>query len=75
MPAPGQCKICKCPTTGTDKGGKCPAVARGRGASWAQGELTDALNIPLLKEQLVHASACVCRDIEHAGSLEDTKEA
>ena len=26
-------------------------------------------------KQLVHASACVCRDIEHAGSLESTKEA
>ena len=29
MPAPGQWKICKCPTPGTDKAGKCPAVARG----------------------------------------------
>ena len=28
-PAPGQRKICKCPTPGTDKPGKCPAVARG----------------------------------------------
>ena len=26
-------------------------------------------------EQSVHASACVCRDIEHAGSLESTKKA
>ena len=25
--------------------------------------------------QLVHTSACVCRDIEQAGSLESTKEA
>ena len=25
--------------------------------------------------QLVHASACVCRDIEHLGSLESTQEA
>ena len=24
--------------------------------------------------QLVHASACVCRDVEHAGSLESTKK-
>ena len=24
-------------------------------------------------KQLVHASACVCRDIEHTGSLESTK--
>ena len=27
MPGPGQCKICKCPTPGTDKAGECPAVA------------------------------------------------
>ena len=27
----GQRKICKCPTPGTDKAGKCPAEARGRG--------------------------------------------
>ena len=26
-------------------------------------------------EQLVHASVCVCPDIQHAGSLESTKEA
>ena len=26
-------------------------------------------------QQLVHASACVCRDIEHAESLESRKEA
>ena len=26
-------------------------------------------------KQLVRALACVCRDIEHAGSLESTKEA
>ena len=35
-------KICKCPTPGTDKLGKCPAVARG-GEGRAQLELTDAL--------------------------------
>ena len=29
----------------------------------------------LTGKQLVHASACVCRDIERAGSLESTKEA
>jgi len=40
-PAPGQCKICKCATPGTDKAGKCPAVVRGGG--WAQVELTDAV--------------------------------
>ena len=42
---PGQLKICKCPTLGTDKAGKCPAVARGEGGGWgrwAQVELTDA---------------------------------
>ena len=38
-PAPGQCKICKFATPGTDKAGKCPQVARG---GWAQLELTDA---------------------------------
>ena len=43
-PAPGQCKIFKCLTPGTDKAGKCPAVARGWG--WAQVELTDALQEP-----------------------------
>ena len=32
----------KCPTPGTDKVGKYPAVARG-GGGWAQMELTDAL--------------------------------
>ena len=42
---PGQLKICKCPTLGTDKAGKCPAVARGGGGCWAQLELTDALFI------------------------------
>ena len=29
--APGQRKICKCPTPGIDKAGKCPAVAWGDG--------------------------------------------
>ena len=29
MPGPEQYKICKCPTPGTDKGSKCPAVVRG----------------------------------------------
>ena len=31
--------------------------------------------LPVVCEKLVHASACVCRDIEHAGSLESKKEA
>ena len=50
MPAPGQHKICKCPTPGTDGAGKCQALARGAGggggaggAGWAEQELTDAL--------------------------------
>ena len=34
-------KKCKCSTPGTDKAGKCPAVAGG-GGGWAQVELTDA---------------------------------
>ena len=48
-PARGYCKICKCPTPGTDKAGKFPAVAwSGGGGGWgggclAQVELTDAL--------------------------------
>ena len=28
----------------------------------------------VVNKQLVYASACVCRDIEHAGSLESTKK-
>ena len=40
--APGQRKICKCPTPGTDEAGKCPAVAREGGGGWEQLELTDA---------------------------------
>ena len=41
---PEQCKICKCPTPGTDKGSKCPAVVLGGGGGvWAQLELTGAL--------------------------------
>ena len=46
-PAPGQHKICKSPTPGTDKAGNCPAVARGGGVGegWAQLELTDALRV------------------------------
>ena len=35
---PGQHKICKCPTPGTDVAGKCPAVARG-GRGWGQLDL------------------------------------
>ena len=42
---PGQCKICKCPTSGTDKEGKCPAVAWWGGGCWVQVELTDALSV------------------------------
>ena len=30
---PGQCKICKFPTPGTDKADKCPAVAGGAGGA------------------------------------------
>ena len=39
---PGSATFANAPTPGTDKAGKCPAVARGGG--WAQVELTDALN-------------------------------
>ena len=35
--------LANAPPPGTDKAGKCPAVARG-GAGWAQVELTDALS-------------------------------
>ena len=44
--APGQHKICKYPTPGAYKAGKCPAEAQGAGGGggcWAQLELTDAL--------------------------------
>ena len=41
-PAPGQCKICKRPIPGTDKAGKCLAVAGGGGGCGAQVELIDA---------------------------------
>ena len=37
------------PPPGTDKVGKCPAVARGGG--WVQGELTDALNKSFLRRR------------------------
>ena len=43
---PGQSKICKGLTPGTDKAGKCPAVGRGGGGGggWVLLELTDALS-------------------------------
>ena len=66
-PAPGQCKICKCLTPGSDKEGKCPAVARG---SLAQVELTDALlsNITVtqfgdLPTKLVNRTAAMLKQI------------
>ena len=40
----GSAKFANAPPPGTDKAGKCPAVARGGGAGWAQVELTDALS-------------------------------
>ena len=47
MPGPEQRKICKCPSPGLTKAGKCSAVAWGGGGGgggvWAQLELTDAL--------------------------------
>ena len=45
--APRQHKICKSPTPGTDKVGKCPAVFRrwGGGGCWVQLELTDAYSL------------------------------
>ena len=53
-PAPGQRKICKCPTPGTDKAGICPAVVRGGG--WAQLEviMTDALPEQITNESQKH---------------------
>ena len=33
----GQHKICKCPTPGTEKAGKCPTVAGGGGGMGAAG--------------------------------------
>ena len=44
-PAPGQSKICKCPTPRTDKAGNAPAIAQwGGGKTCARLELTDALS-------------------------------
>ena len=39
-PAPGQCKICKCPTPGLTRRENAPQGGRG---GWVQVELTDAL--------------------------------
>ena len=42
-PGSGKFANAQCPTPGTDKEGKCPAVARrGGGGGWTQLELTDA---------------------------------
>ena len=44
--ANGQHKICKCPTPGTDKAGKCPAVVGGGGrGALGELELTDAQSV------------------------------
>ena len=44
MPGPRAVQHLQMPNPGTDKAGKCPAVARrGGGGDWAQVELTDAL--------------------------------
>ena len=40
----GSAKFANASPPGTDKAGKCPAVARGGGGGWAQVELTDALS-------------------------------
>ena len=39
------------PHSGTDKVGKCPAVARG---GWAQVKLTDALALVLISKDALH---------------------
>ena len=43
MPGPRAVQHLQMPNPGTDKAGKCPAVARRGGGDWAQVELTDAL--------------------------------
>ena len=63
-PAPGQYKICKYPIPGTDKAGKCPAVARGGkgggggggggGGDWARVELTDVLVLVFSCDKRAH---------------------
>ena len=60
--APGQHKICKYPTSGAYKAGKCPAEVQGVGGGgcWAQLELTDTLaliicnvGLPKLQENVI----------------------
>ena len=55
--APGQLKICKCATPGTDKAGKCPAVARSSPG--------DALNSlykkTVLRNRVCSIATCVFR--------------
>ena len=55
--APGQLKICKCPTPGTDKAGKCPAVTRSSPG--------DALNSlykkTVLRNRVCSIATCVFR--------------
>ena len=43
---PGGAKFVNAPTPGSEKAGKCPAVAGG-GACWAQLELTNAQILPM----------------------------
>ena len=53
MPGPRAVQNLQMPQPGTDKAGKCPAVARG-GGGWAQVELTDALsNVIIIHMSLV----------------------
>ena len=50
----GSTKFANAPTPGTDKAGKCPAVARGGGGGggWAHLELTDALRTAFYRLEL-----------------------
>ena len=60
MPGPQAVQHLQMPHPGTDKAGKCPAVARGGGGGgWAQVELTDALGRLFYKSsRLLQTSRC-----------------
>ena len=55
MSGPRAAQNLQMPTPGTDKAGKCPAVARG---CWAQLELTDALLDHVRLILLYYLKAC-----------------
>ena len=52
MPGPWAVPNLQMPPPGTDRAGRCPAVARGRGG-WAHAELTDALIDMTIEEKYI----------------------